>query len=49
MRRRKLLVVLAGPAVAVAAGVVVLWPGPERITEANAHRIQAVAEVAVKI
>ena len=41
MRRRKLLVVLAGLAVAVAAGVVVLWPSqPSRITQENCDRIK---------
>jgi hypothetical protein len=35
MRRRKLLVVLAGLAVVVAAGAVVLWPRADRITEEN--------------
>jgi hypothetical protein len=36
MRRRKLLVALAGMAVVVAAGIVVLWPGaPSRITHEN--------------
>ena len=39
MRRRKLLVVLAGLAV-VAAGVVVLWPRPDRITRENCDRIR---------
>jgi outer membrane protein assembly factor BamE (lipoprotein component of BamABCDE complex) len=40
MRRRKLLLVLAGLAVAVAAGVVVLWPRPERITREDYDRIR---------
>jgi hypothetical protein len=41
MRRRKLLVVLAGLAVVVAAGVVVLWPRPpSRITRENFERIK---------
>jgi len=40
MRRRTLLVVLAGLAVVVAAGVVVLWPRPERITRENFERIK---------
>jgi hypothetical protein len=39
MRRWKLLVVLAGLAVVVAAGVVVLWPRHERITRENFDRI----------
>jgi hypothetical protein len=42
MRRRKPLVALAGLAVVVAAGVVVLWPrtAPERITRENYDRIR---------
>jgi hypothetical protein len=40
MRRRTLLVALAGLAVLVAVGVVVLWPGPDRITRANFQRIK---------
>jgi hypothetical protein len=40
MRRRKLLVALAGLAVVVAVGVVVLWPPEDRITEANLERIK---------
>jgi hypothetical protein len=40
MRRRKLLVVLAGLAVVAAAGVVVLRPREDRITRANYDRIQ---------
>jgi len=40
MRRRTLLVALAGLAVVVTAGTVVLWPRPERITRANFHRIR---------
>jgi hypothetical protein len=40
MRRRKLLVALAGLAVVVAAGVVVLCPRPERITLENLHGIR---------
>jgi hypothetical protein len=40
MRRRKLLVALAGLAVVVAAGAVVLWPRTERITQENYDRIQ---------
>jgi hypothetical protein len=41
MRRWKLLVALAGPAVAVAVGVVVLWPTqPNRITQENCDRIK---------
>jgi hypothetical protein len=39
MRRRKLLVVLAGLAVVVAVGVVVLWPRQDRVTRANYDRI----------
>jgi hypothetical protein len=35
MRRRKLLVALAGPAVVVAAGAIVMWPRQDRITKAN--------------
>jgi hypothetical protein len=49
MRRRKLLVVLAGLAVVVAAGVAVLWPRPARVTPENYLRIEAgmtLAEVA---
>ena len=43
MRRRTLLVMLAGLAVVIAAGVVVLWPRPasERITRENYDRIRA--------
>jgi hypothetical protein len=42
VRRRTLLVVLAGLAVVVAAGVVVLWPRPpSRITRENYDRIRA--------
>ena len=42
MRRRTLLVALAGLAVVVAAGVVVLWPrpAPEQITRENYDRIR---------
>ena len=41
MRRRKLLVVLAGLAVLVAAGAVVLWPEPpSRITRENFDRVR---------
>ena len=41
MRRRKLLVVLAGLAVGVAAGLVVLWPrSASRITRENFNHIQ---------
>jgi hypothetical protein len=39
MRRRTLLVVLAGLAVMVAAGLVVLWPRPDRVTRENYDRI----------
>jgi hypothetical protein len=35
MRRRTLLVALAGLAVVVAAGAVVVWPRAERITREN--------------
>jgi hypothetical protein len=42
MRRRTLLVALAGLAVVGAAGVVVLWPRPSsRITRENYERIRA--------
>jgi hypothetical protein len=41
MRKRKLLVVLAALAVVVAAGAVVLWPRPERVTKENYDRIRA--------
>ena len=40
MRRRTLLVVLAGLAVVVAAGLVVLWPCADRITVQNYNRIR---------
>jgi hypothetical protein len=43
MRRRKLLVAmvgLAGLAVVVAAGAVVFWPRPNRITQENFDRIR---------
>jgi hypothetical protein len=40
MRRRTLLVALAGLAV-VAAGVVVLWPGRDRVTPENFDRVRA--------
>jgi hypothetical protein len=40
MRRRKLLVALAGLAVVVAVGVVVLWPGQSHVTEENFSRIR---------
>jgi hypothetical protein len=39
VKRWKLLVALAGLAVVVAAGVVVLWPSRDRITQANFDRI----------
>jgi hypothetical protein len=39
MRRRKLLVALAGLTVVLAARVVVLWPPKNRITEENFKRI----------
>jgi hypothetical protein len=39
MRRRKLLVALAGLAVVVAAGAVVLWPRVPRVTLENGNRI----------
>ena len=41
MRRRKLLVVLAGLAVVVAAGVVMLWPSPPKVTPENIDRATA--------
>jgi hypothetical protein len=41
MRKRKLLVALAGLAVVGATGVVVLWLRPSRVTQANFDRIQA--------
>jgi hypothetical protein len=40
MRRRTLLVVLAGLAGVVAAGVVVLWPLPDGITREDYDRIR---------
>jgi hypothetical protein len=40
MRKRTLLVALAALAVVGAAGVVVLWPRADRITEANLERIK---------
>jgi hypothetical protein len=40
MRRRKLLVALAGLAVVIVAGVVVLWPRPDRITPGELRRHQ---------
>ena len=40
MRRRKLLVALAGLAVVVAAGAVVLWPRTDRITRENCRCIR---------
>jgi hypothetical protein len=40
MRRRKLLVVLAGLVVMATVGVVVLWPRSERITRENYDRIR---------
>ena len=40
MRRRKPLVVVAGLAVVVAAGVVVLWPRADRVTRENFRRIE---------
>jgi len=40
MRRRTLLVALAGLAVVVAVGVVVLWPRADRITRENFERIR---------
>jgi hypothetical protein len=39
MRRRTLLVALAGLAVAIAAGMVVLWPKASRVTSDNCDRI----------
>jgi hypothetical protein len=40
MRRRTLLVALAGLAVVVAAGAVALWSRADRVTRANYERIQ---------
>jgi hypothetical protein len=40
MRRRTLLVALAGLAVVVGAGTVVLWPRADRITLENFDRIK---------
>jgi hypothetical protein len=40
MRRRTLLVALAGLAVVVAGGAVVLWPRANRVTRENYDRIQ---------
>jgi hypothetical protein len=40
MRRRKLLVVLAGLAVVIAAGVVVVWPKASRVPTENCDRIE---------
>jgi hypothetical protein len=40
MRRRKLLVALAGLAVVVAVGVVVLWPREDRVTRENRDRLK---------
>jgi hypothetical protein len=40
MRRLRLLVVLAGLAVVVAAGAFVLWQRPERVTKENYDRMQ---------
>jgi hypothetical protein len=40
MRRRTLLVLLAGLAVVVAARVIVLWQQPDRITRENCDRIR---------
>jgi hypothetical protein len=41
MRKRKLLVALAGMAVMIVAGLVVLWPTqPNRITQENCDRIK---------
>jgi hypothetical protein len=40
MRRRTLLVALAGLAVMVAAGVGALWPRPSRVTGENFDRIE---------
>jgi hypothetical protein len=41
MRRWKLLVTLAGLAAIVAAGVVVLWPRPSRVTRENFGRLKS--------
>ena len=45
MRGRKLLVALAGLAVVVAAGLVVLWPRPIKpgLTQENFDRVRIVA------
>jgi hypothetical protein len=40
MRKRKLLIVTAGLAVVVAAGVVVLWPRADRVTRENYDRVE---------
>jgi hypothetical protein len=40
MGRWKLLVVLAGVGVVLAAGTVVFWPRADRVTRANYDRIQ---------
>jgi hypothetical protein len=40
MRRRKLLVALAGLAVVVAAGTLMLWPRADRINYANFNRVE---------
>jgi hypothetical protein len=40
MRRRKLLTAFAGLAVLLAAGALVLWPRPDRITRDNFDRIK---------
>jgi hypothetical protein len=45
MRRRKLLVALAGLTV-LAAGTIVLWPRPDRITRENYRRIQIAMSLA---
>jgi hypothetical protein len=40
VRRRTLLAALAGLAVVVAAGAVVLWPRPNRVTAKNVERLR---------
>jgi hypothetical protein len=40
MRKRTLLVAMAGLAVVVTVGAVVLWPRADRVTRANYERIQ---------
>jgi hypothetical protein len=40
MRRRKLLVALAGLAAVIAVGLIALWPSSSRVTPADFHRIK---------